>query len=105
MAPKIRARRRNAWTSTSALVRDGDGRPLAAPHLVLRHRPTLEREVARSEVGAVLDQLGGVDVAFAVDEPWAPWMEVAGLRRVDRTGNVALQDDLLSRSSLPRVGD
>src|SRR5439155_4361570 len=100
-SPAIRiSRRRSTSTALSAGARAG------MPHLLDRHRPTLERVMARRGViAAELVERRRVDVAVALDEAWAARVEPARARRIDRVRDVALEDNLLAGAALLRIGD
>src|ERR1043166_5271391 len=96
-----------ATIATRRPIRSSSARPRArAAHLFMRHRPVLERVVARGPVlFPELVERRRVDVAVALDEARAARMEPARARWVDRVRHVALEDDLLASAALLGVGD
>src|SRR5689334_7330129 len=77
----------------------GGGGAARAAHLLLGHRPALERVVALRNVcgvAATMHERGLLDVAVALDEARAARVEAAGVRRVERRGHVALEHDPLA---------
>ena len=108
-APGARATKRRSaarsiaarYVGSACSARLGSDR--CRPHLVRRHRPALERVVARRHV-PVAERVERrlLDVAVPLDEPRAARMEPARARRVDRARDVTFEHDRLPRCGRAR---